>query len=208
MNLPNKLSVIRLLLIPVIMATFYVEFPYHYVVSCALFGVAAFTDFLDGHIARKYNLITDLGKFLDSSADKVLVLTILILLLDAGLLTGGVLPSFIGGICVSVILAREILISCLRMVTAAKGVVMAADKLGKVKTILQDASIIFFLFAGELGEDGTLFSVIKNTDGVIVAHRIVLFTGLVLFGLAIVMTVISAVHYVYVYGRKLEDTAK
>lgn len=208
MNLPNKLSVIRLLLIPVIMITFYVEFPYHYIVSCALFGIAAFTDFLDGHIARKYNLITDLGKFLDSSADKVLVLTILILLLDAGLLTGGVFPSFIGGLCVSVILAREILISCLRMVTAAKGVVMAADKLGKVKTTLQDVSIIFFLLAGELGENGTISKVFENAQAVETAHMVILFAGLVLFGLAIIMTVVSAVHYVYVYGRKLEDNAQ
>lgn len=208
MNLPNKLSVIRLLLIPIIMTTFYVEFPYHYIVSCALFGIAAFTDFLDGYIARKYNLITDLGKFLDSSADKVLVLTILILLLDAGLLTGGVFPSFIGGLCVSVILAREILISCLRMVTAAKGVVMAADKLGKVKTTLQDVSIIFFLLAGELCENGTIYKVCEKVQTVEIVHKVILFAGLILFGLAIIMTVVSAVHYVYVYGRKLEDNAQ
>lgn len=204
MNLPNKLSVIRLLLIPVIMITFYVQFPYHYIVSCALFAIAAFTDFLDGYIARKYNLVTDLGKFLDSSADKVLVLTILILLLDAGLLTGGIFPSFIGGLCVSLILAREILISCLRMVTAAKGVVMAADKLGKTKTILQDVSIIFFFLAGEFGEDGTIKELFKNSATVDGIHQIILVTALVLFALAVIMTVISGVHYVLVYGKKLE----
>lgn len=204
MNLPNKLSVIRLLLIPVIMITFYVQFPYHYIVSCALFAIAAFTDFLDGYIARKYNLVTDLGKFLDSSADKVLVLTILILLLDAGLLTGGIFPTFIGGLCVSLILAREILISCLRMVTAAKGVVMAADKLGKTKTILQDVSIIFFFLAGEFGEEGTIKELFKNSATVDAIHQIILVTALVLFALAVIMTVISGVHYVLVYGKKLE----
>ncbi len=204
MNLPNKLSVIRLLLIPVIMITFYVQFPYHYIVSCALFAIAAFTDFLDGYIARKYNLVTDLGKFLDSSADKVLVLTILILLLDAGLLTGGIFPTFIGGLCVSLILAREILISCLRMVTAAKGVVMAADKLGKAKTILQDVSIIFFFLAGEFGEEGTIKALFTNSATVDGIHQIILVTALVLFALAIVMTIISGVHYFVVYGKKLE----
>lgn len=204
MNLPNKLSVIRLLLIPVIMITFYVQFPYHYIVSCTLFAIAAFTDFLDGYIARKYNLVTDLGKFLDSSADKVLVLTILILLLDAGLLTGGIFPTFIGGLCVSLILAREILISCLRMVTAAKGVVMAADKLGKTKTILQDVSIIFFFLAGEFGEEGTIKELFKNSATVDTIHQIILVTALVLFALAVIMTVISGVHYVLVYGKKLE----
>ncbi len=202
MNLPNKLSVIRLLLIPVIMITFYVNFPFHYIVSCALFGLAAFTDFLDGHIARKYNLITDLGKFLDSSADKVLVLTTLILLLDGGLLTGGVLPTFVGGVCVSLILAREILVSCLRMVTAAKGVVMAADKLGKVKTILQDVSIIFFLLAGELGTNGTISSQFTNLSAV--WHSVILYIGFALFGLAVIMTVVSGIHYMAVYGGDLE----
>ncbi len=204
MNLPNKLSVIRLLLIPAVMVTFYVNFPFHYIVSCALFGLAAFTDFLDGHIARKYNLITDLGKFLDSSADKVLVLTTLILLLDGGLLTGGVLPSFIGGVCVSLILAREILISCLRMVTAAKGVVMAADKLGKVKTTLQDISIIFFLLAGELSATGTITSMASNPSVVDTWHTVILFIGFALFGLAVIMTVVSGVHYLSVYGGDLE----
>lgn len=205
MNLPNKLSVLRLLLIPVIVVTFYVQFPCHYIVSCALFGIAAFTDFLDGHIARKYNLVTDLGKFLDSSADKVLVLTTLILLLDAGLLTGGLFPSFIGGLCVILILAREILISCLRMVTAAKGVVMAADKLGKLKTILQDISIVFFLLAGEIGKDGTLYNAFNNVEFAAGLHDGILITALVLFGLAVIMTVVSGVHYVYVYGRDLES---
>ncbi len=205
MNLPNKLSVLRLLLIPVIMVTFYVNFPYHYVVSCALFGFAACTDFLDGHIARKYNLVTDLGKFLDSSADKVLVLTTLILLLDAGFITGDVLPSFIGGLCIAVILAREILISCLRMVTAAKGIVMAADKLGKIKTILQDVSIVFFLLAGEFGKSGTIYSAIKDGALANILHNVIFFIGLGLFVLAIIMTVVSGVHYVLVYGSKLED---
>lgn len=205
MNLPNKLSIVRLLLIPMIIVTFYVQFPCHYIVSCALFGIAAFTDFLDGHIARKYNLVTDLGKFLDSSADKVLVLTTLILLLDAGLLTGGLFPSFIGGLCVILILAREILISCLRMVTAAKGVVMAADKLGKLKTILQDVSIVFFLLAGEIGEGGTLYNAFNNVEFAAGLHDGILITALVLFGLAVIMTVVSGIHYVYVYGRNLES---
>ncbi len=201
MNLPNKLSVIRLLLIPMVIVSFYVNFPYHYVVACALFGLAAFTDFLDGHIARKYNLVTDLGKFLDSSADKVLVLTTLILLLDAELITGGVMPSFIGGVLVSLILAREILISCLRMVTASKGVVMAADKLGKVKTILQDISIIFFLLAG----DSSIFNLFSSVETAQLIHTIIYFIGFSLFGLAVIMTVVSGIHYVYVYWGKLED---
>lgn len=204
MNLPNKLSILRLILIPFIIVSFYINFPYHYIVSCVLFAVAAFTDFLDGHIARRYNLVTDLGKFLDSSADKVLVLTTLILLLDGGLLTGDLIPSFIGGIFIIIILAREILISCLRMVTASKGLVMAADKLGKLKTILQDASIIIFLFAGEYGLNGTFYKNAQVYDGVNAIHNIFFYIGFVLFSLAVVMTLVSGIHYLVVYSGKLE----
>lgn len=90
------------------------------------------------------------------------------------------------------------------MVTAAKGVVMAADKLGKTKTILQDVSIIFFFLAGEFGEDGTIKELFKNSATVDGIHQIILVTALVLFALAVIMTVISGVHYVLVYGKKLE----
>ncbi|MBO5067115.1 MAG: CDP-alcohol phosphatidyltransferase family protein, partial [Clostridia bacterium] len=76
MNLPNKLTIIRIILIPIFVAVFYIpQIPYNYVISAFIFALAAFTDFLDGHIARKYNLVTDLGKFLDPIADKVLVST-------------------------------------------------------------------------------------------------------------------------------------
>ena len=191
MNLPNKLSILRLLLIPVFAVVFYVNFPYHYLAAAGVFAIAAFTDFLDGYIARKYNLITDLGKFLDSSADKVLVLTALILLMDADLLTAGYIPSFIGGISVSIILAREILISCLRMITAKKGIVIAADKLGKIKTLLQDFAIIILMVAGHFAS-GT-------------AKVVIWIIGFSCFGLSVIMTAVSGVHYIAVYGKKLES---
>jgi len=179
MNLPNRISTVRLILIPVFIAVFYIQFQYHYLVAAAVFAVSAFTDFLDGYIARKYNLVTDLGKFLDSSADKVLVLSSLFLLIDAG-----VLPKIWGAICAAVIIAREIMISCLRMIAAAKGVVMAADKLGKVKTVLQDVSIVIMIVAfGLFGAEytGALYLV-----------------GEVLFALSVVMTVVSGVNYLIV----------
>ena len=74
MNLPNKLTLTRLILIPFFIAAFYAPFPGHYFVALGIFCVASLTDFFDGHIARKYNLVTDLGKFMDPIADKVLVL--------------------------------------------------------------------------------------------------------------------------------------
>ena len=183
MNLPNRISLIRLLLIPVFVAVFYVEFPYHYQVAAFVFAAAAFTDFLDGYIARKYSLVTDLGKFLDSSADKVLVLGALVLMLQKG-----VLPDFWDGAFCVLILAREITISCLRMIAAAKGVVMAADKLGKIKTILQDVSIAVLI--GVFGFASTAATVIR-------------IIGLTVFYASVIMTVVSGVNYFYVNRRVL-----
>lgn len=190
LNLPNKLSILRLILIPFMVAVFYWDFKGHFIVAAAVFAFAAFTDFLDGHIARKYNLVTDLGKFLDSTADKVLVLSALVLMVDTG-----VFPKFYGGVCAIVVIAREILISCLRMVAAAKGYVMAADKLGKTKTILQDISIFILIiyegFEGIWGED-----VIK----------IVYYAGLLIFACSIVMAIVSAVHYFYINAHALDES--
>lgn len=205
MNLPNKLSVLRLCLIPVFMITFYVNFPCHYLVSGLIFAIAACTDFLDGYIARKYNLVTDLGKFLDGCADKVLVLTACILLLDGKLITSDVLPTFIGGTLVSLILAREILISCLRMVTAKKGVVIAADRWGKLKTIFQDVSIVILMVAAELLPGGALFGVFGDSG---LVHNVIYFTGFGLFAVAVVLTVVSGIHYLAVYGNTLESKSK
>lgn len=206
MNVPNKLSLVRLFTIPFIILAFYIEFPYHYIVTCVLFGFAAFTDFLDGHIARKYGLVTDLGKFLDSSADKVLVLSTLILLIDKDLITGSDLPSFIGGVFVSIVLAREIMISCLRMVIASKGIVMAADKLGKFKTVLQDIALVLFLLAGEFSNNGTIGQLIEQSASLSVSnavYAVIFYTGFSIFTLAIIMTVVSAVHYICVYAKDL-----
>lgn len=206
MNVPNKLSLVRLFTIPFIILAFYIEFPYHYIVTCVFFGFAAFTDFLDGHIARKYGLVTDLGKFLDSSADKVLVLSTLILLIDKDLITGSDLPSFIGGVFVSIILAREIMISCLRMVIASKGIVMAADKLGKFKTVLQDIALVLFLLAGEFSNNGTIGQLIEQSASLSVSnavYAVIFYTGFSIFTLAIIMTVVSAVHYICVYAKDL-----
>ncbi|MBP5177514.1 MAG: CDP-diacylglycerol--glycerol-3-phosphate 3-phosphatidyltransferase, partial [Clostridia bacterium] len=157
-----------------------------YIAAAAVFAAAALTDFLDGRIARKYGLVTDLGKFLDSSADKVLVLASLIVMAEAH-----VLPPIAGGICCAVIIAREIMISCLRMVAAAKGVVMAADKLGKWKTVFQDVSIITLLVA--FGVFGAEY---LNAAYII---------GLSLFGVSVALTVVSGIHYLVVNKAVLKE---
>lgn len=187
MNLPNKLTISRMVMIPVFIALFYVQFTGHYFVALAVFAIASLTDLLDGKIARKYNLVTNLGKFLDPIADKVLVLSALVVMLTV--------PSFFvcylggwaviaAGCGVAVILAREIIVSGFRMVAASAGMVIAADIFGKYKTTAQDISIVVLLIGGALYE--------LNVG---LAAQIINYIGLGFFAVAVVLTVISGVNY-------------
>ena len=128
MNLPNKLSVARVLCIPAIVTLLHFPDPACRYLAAALFIIGCLTDFLDGRIARKQNLVTDFGKFIDPVADKLLVLTTLIMLIHLGKM-----PAWI----VIVILCRELAVDGLRLVAVTKGQVIAAGKLGKWKTACQ-----------------------------------------------------------------------
>ena len=176
MTLPNKLTILRLCIIPVFVAVFYLTIiPYNYVISAVIFVIAALTDYFDGHIARKYNLVTDLGKFLDPIADKVLVSTALIIML---LPLGQSFMPFYTGIFVAVILAREIIISGFRMIAASKGKVIAADKSGKIKTFVQDVAIVVLLVGAQF------------MPGVYTLINIV---GLSLLAIATILTIVSGI---------------
>ena len=149
MNLPNKLTILRLIMIPLFVLTFYLTvLPYNYLISAAIFLLAAFTDFLDGYIARKYSLVTNLGKFLDPIADKVLVSTALIVMLLPMPSENAIIP-FYGAIAVAIILARELIVSGFRIVAASNGKVLAADKSGKVKTFVQDIAVVVLLLSAD-----------------------------------------------------------
>ncbi len=138
MNLPNKLTCFRVILIPVFAVFMLVDsIPAYNIIALAIFCVACITDFLDGHIARKYNLVTNFGKFMDPLADKVLVSTAMIILVGLG-----ILPSWIAAI----IIAREFIISGFRTVAADAGVVIAAGWIGKVKTNFQMFMCIFMIY--------------------------------------------------------------
>jgi len=187
MNLPNKLTVARMVMIPVFVLFFYLNFTAHYFVALAVFGVACLTDLFDGKIARKYNLVTNLGKFLDPIADKVLVLSALVIMLTV--------PSFfvanlgywaliVAGCGVALILAREIIVSGFRMVAASSGTVIAADIFGKYKTTCQDISIVVLLIGAGVSE------LTDHLAGVIINY-----IGLAFFALAVILTVISGVNY-------------
>ena len=188
MNLPNKLTILRIIMIPVFVAIFFIEaIPYNYLISAVVFTLAALTDFLDGYIARKYNLVTNLGKFLDPIADKCLVSTALIIMLcPIGLL---ILPWY-GAIAVAIILARELMISGFRMIAASKDVVLAADKSGKIKTVFQDVSIIVLLVGASV--DVGLYSITN-------------IVGLSLLGVATLLTLYSGVSYLIKNWSVLKD---
>lgn len=141
MNLPNKLSLLRIFLTPLcIFFVIYNGVPLHYLWALMIFAVASFTDYLDGHIARSRNLVTNFGKLVDPLADKLLVCSVLICFIPLG---------YAPAIAVCLIIAREFAVSGLRLIAAEQGKVLAANKWGKAKTVTQIMSICFVLFSAE-----------------------------------------------------------
>lgn len=149
MNLPNRLTVLRIMLIPLILL-FLLPLPagsmtagwnvfilsYGRIAALVLFSIASLTDLADGRIARKRNLVTTLGKFLDPIADKILVVSVLIALIQTGRL-----PALIA----IIVIIREFVITGLRLIAIDKGIVIAAGKLGKAKTVSQIVAILIVL---------------------------------------------------------------
>ena len=138
MNLPNKITVFRILMIPFFVACMLIkEIPYHEIIAGVIFIIAALSDLVDGKIARHYNLVTNFGKFMDPLADKLLVQSALLCFVANGLL-----PAWIA----IVIMSREFIISGVRLVAADKGIVIAAGYLGKLKTVFQMVMSIMLIF--------------------------------------------------------------
>ena len=178
MNLPNKLTLFRVILIPFFV--FFLLAPYfegygNYI-AVAVFIVASITDFLDGKIARKYNLVANFGKFMDPLADKLLVSSALICLVALNKI-----PAWV----VIVIIAREFIISGFRLVAADNGVVIAASYWGKFKTAFQMVTVIVLI----LNIPGEVFAVI----------------GTVLIYISLVLTVISLIDYIAKNKDVLKD---
>lgn len=133
MNLPNKLTILRIVLVPFFIAAILIPFPFHYLAALAVFGAASLTDMFDGKIARKRGLVTNFGKFCDPLADKILVLSALVCFVQNGLCDA---------ILVIVVLFREFAITSIRLIAASEGKVVAANIWGKVKTVTQITAII------------------------------------------------------------------
>ncbi|MBE7082458.1 MAG: CDP-diacylglycerol--glycerol-3-phosphate 3-phosphatidyltransferase [Clostridiales bacterium] len=193
MNLPNKLSMIRIFLIPVMIFFYLADFvPFGKVIAIVVFILAAFTDFLDGKIARKYNLVTNLGKLLDPIADKLLVISALLLVV-----IDQTIPAPYGVIIAIIIIGRELLISAFRQIAATKNVVMAADMFGKIKTFTQDIALpLLFLYSflarANFAVNDTLLLIIQ-------------IFSFVAIGLATVFTVLSGINYMVKNKNVLKD---
>ena len=150
MNLPNKITLFRVFLIPIIMViaeinalqqdTFFLGMTLGNFIMLIIFLIGTFSDFLDGYIARKQYIVTDFGKFADPLADKILVLALMVILLEQ--------KTLLPGYAVTIILAREFIVTGFRILAASKNVVIAAGWLGKIKTNLQFFMVILILING------------------------------------------------------------
>ncbi len=204
MNTPNKITLSRILLIPLVIFFYLANYiPYGKLVAALIFVVACLTDFLDGKIARKTGQVTDLGKFFDAIADKVLIMTGMFLIVAYPVAGSEAIikPLWLGIVCMILMLAREFIISALRQIAASKGIVMAADKGGKIKAAFQDVTISLYMFyaffvAEIYPKAGQVSQGMKTANAVI---GIVLMVMLVV---STVLTITSGVGYI-IRNRKV-----
>ncbi len=170
MNLPNKLTMLRICLIPLFIACFYLpeSWGFKWLIADFVFIAAYITDALDGRIARKHDMVTDFGKFMDPIADKLLTAAAIIFMLTAGFFN-----EYVGVAFVFITIAREFIVSGLRLVAASKGVVIAADKLGKIKTVLQFITVAVVLIDGYVLK-GSLAIVKTVLDNALIGATLVL----------------------------------
>lgn len=197
MNLPNKLTLLRIILIPFMMFFYlasFIPFGIGKIVAIAILIVASLTDLLDGKIARKYNLVTDLGKFLDPIADKLLTATAFLLIM-----ADGTLPAPWGVIIVAIIIAREYTVSALRQIAGTKGIVLAADMWGKIKTVVQMIALPTCFLVAYLNCAG-----FASATAILVVSII----SYVLIGVATVLTVMSGIHYLVKNRECFKDDSK
>lgn len=210
MNTPNKITLSRLLLIPVVVFFYLASFiPYGKLVATVVFVIACLTDFLDGYLARKNNQVTTLGKFFDSIADKVLIMTgMLLIVFPAGQMPA-VYPNWLGIVCVIIILAREFIVSALRQIAAAKGVVLAADMGGKIKATAQYVVTTLYMVLAFIQEEFLPVSALD--DKWVAAVRFVL---MILLVATTILTIYSGTSYlirnrhVFKEGEKEEKEEK
>lgn len=177
MNLPNKLTVLRILLVPFFVVFLLIEqIPFGCLWALLVFIIASITDFLDGHYARKHNMVTDFGKFADPLADKILVISAFCCFIQM---------SIIGAVPVIIVLFREFAVTSVRLVAAAKGTVVSANIWGKAKTVSQMIAIILTILLQAALQ-------LSNNNALTLPFNIV--TNIVIW-VSVVLTIISGVVY-------------
>lgn len=199
MNLPNKLTVLRLILVPFILVVMLLPYTwYNNLIAAFIFGAASFTDMLDGKIARKHGLVTDFGKFLDPLADKFMVIAAIFGIVCRYRADNDIMFwTFMAMLMITVF--RELAVASIRLITAKKsGVVVAADKLGKIKTVVQIACIELALLEPLLYDH--VLAKIDPTYGLGGFYILTLLTAL----LAIVFTIWSGLNYILSYWKYMD----
>lgn len=192
MNLPNKLTLARCIMTPIFLAMMVIDFPHHYAAALLVFILASLTDWLDGKIARKNNLVTNLGKFLDPLADKALTTAAYIGLVQ-------VVSNRSLSWMLFLVLIREFAVTSVRLMAAKDGVVVAASFAGKLKTVMQMVSIIFALTYLEVKR----YSFICDIPGLKVVCA---WTTLILLWIGVVATVVSGIQYVWQLRKYFKET--
>lgn len=184
MNLPNRLTVSRLFLTVLFVVVISLDFPFHNTLGLVLFTLAAVTDYFDGEIARRYQLITDFGKLMDPLVDKIMTTGAFVCLVPLR-----AVPAWVA----ITVITREFLITGLRQLAISKGRILAADRIGKHKTSWQIATVIFFLLLLSAREFGWGTS----GPGRGVWEQLWLYGGWTVSGVAVVLTVYSGVDYLW-----------
>lgn len=190
LNLPNRLTLIRMFLAPIYLALMLIEFPYHYLAALIVFSIASITDMLDGKIARKRNIITVFGKLLDPLADKMLTTAALLAFMREGWCSIWI---------VMIVLTREFAVTSVRLVASAQGVVIPANYWGKAKTVSQMVFTIIIMLLAQLEASLSIFA---NT-GWFTLSRV----SNIMLWITAILTVVSGVTY-FVDGKKLIDFSK
>ena len=191
MNLANKLTMLRIFLVPVFLIFIAVKgIPYGTIIATLIFIIASLTDQLDGYIARSRNQVTTFGKFMDPLADKLLVTSALISLVELGLI-----PSY----AAIIIIAREFAVSGLRTIAASEGKVIAASWWGKIKTVIQIIAILLLLIKVNIETSSYLTTLINNNS---VMNNFFNIAPIVFLYLAVIITIISGIDY-FIKNKKV-----
>ena len=192
MNLPNKLTLLRVFLVPIFLLFFYIEkLPHNYTFALVIFAIASITDALDGYIARKQNLITNFGKFLDPLADKVLVVAALCCFVEKNL---------ISAIPLIIIVTREFTVSGLRLVVANDGVVVPASISGKLKTAFTMVTIVFVLVLNLLSVNLNIISFENSYQ-----NTFYLITQILIW-ISTILTIFSGMVYLKAYWKYIDSS--